>query len=194
MTTSRIDDPAAAEWDVLATALDRWGVRHLAPHRRRRAGVPRTAPDLFERLLVASEPRLRQAAVLLLLTHPELAADAQPAIDRLDGIDRDRAMRRYVAAAALQRMARTRIALSLGPQPLIPPAYLDELGLPPLDDEFGRATLLALSAQEEDRYGYDAWRTYRSLLDLFLTEARRRDWGTMCDNRPIERASTPSSS
>lgn len=28
----------ALEWDVLATALNRWGVLHLAPGRVRRAG------------------------------------------------------------------------------------------------------------------------------------------------------------
>ena len=67
-------------------------------------------------------------------------------------------MRRYVAAAR-HLMARMRIAQSLGPRPLVPPAYLAELGLPPLDAEFGRVTMLALAAEEEeeeDRYGNDA--------------------------------------
>lgn len=131
------------------------------------------------------EPRLHQAVVVLLLTHPHLAQTAWRVIDRLSGAPRDRAMRRYVAAAALQRMARTRIALSLGPQPTLPPAYLAELDLPPLDGEFGRATLLVLADQEGERYGYDAWGTYRALLDLFLSEIGRRGWGTTCDNRPI---------
>ena len=85
-------------------------------------------------------------------------------------------MRRYVAAA-LQRMARTRIQATLGPSPLIEPAYVDELGLPPLDEEFGRAAQLELADQERARYGYDAWGTYRGLLDLFLNEIRRREWG-----------------
>ncbi len=91
-------------------------------------------------------------------------------------------MRRYVAAAALQRMARSRISLSLGRQPDIPPAYLDELGLSPLYEDFGRATLLALATEEEARYGYAAWRGYLALLDSFLTEIQRRDWGRLCDN------------
>jgi len=176
-----------SEWDALATALNRWGVLHVAPGRVRRAGVPRTAGALFERLLNSPEPRRHQAAVLLLLTHPRLAAEAREVIDRLGGATRDQAMRRYVAAAAMQRMARTRIALSLGPQPLLPAAYVDELGLPPLEEEFGRVALLALAAEEEARYGYDAWGTYRALLDLFLSEIRRRGWGATCGNRPTER-------
>ena len=184
--------PAAAaddaEWDRLTTALNRWGVLHVAPGRPRRASVPMTAVELFARLLRSPEPRLQQAAVVLLLTHPHLAADAQAAINRLDGVSRDRAMRRYVAAAALQRMARTRIAARLGPQPLLPPAYLDALGLPSLDAEFGRETLLVLADQERDRYGYDAWGTYWALLDRFLTEIRRSGWGATCESERIEPA------
>ena len=86
-------------------------------------------------------------------------------------------MRRYVAAAALQRMWRTRIELALRRRPLIPPAYLRELGLPPLEEDYGRAALRALSADEEARYGYDAWAGYTSLMDLFLSEIELRGWG-----------------
>ena len=177
----------ADEWDPLTTALNRWGIKHVAPGRPRRSGVPRTPRKLFERLACSAEPRLRQAAIFLLLTHPGLAGDAQAAIDGLTGAARDRAMRRYVAAAALQRMARTRIELSLGPQPAIPAAYIDELGLPALDEEFGRAALLELAAQEEALYGYDAWGTYRALLDLFLAEIRRAGWGATCASAPTGR-------
>ena len=165
------------EWDVPTTALNRRGIVHVAPGRVRRVGVPRTALELFDRLFRAHEPRLHQAAIPLLLTHPELSPDARAAIDGLSGDARDRAMRRYVTAAALQRMARTRIQLALGPSPLIPAEYHNELALPSLDDEFGRAALLALSDQEQTRYGYDAWGTYRGFLDLFLAEIRRHGWG-----------------
>jgi hypothetical protein len=193
-TTSRTSpraetwDVPAGEWDELTTALNRWGVLHVAPVEPRRDGVPETATALFARLATSAEPRLHQAIVVLLLTHPDLAADARAAIERLVGVEQDRAKRRYMAAAALQRMARTRIALRLGQQPLIPVAYLDDLDLPPLEEEFGRVTLLALAAQESDRYGYDAWGTYRTLLDLFLSEFRRRDWGVVCESAPTATA------
>ena len=96
---------------------------------------------------------------------------------------------RHVAAAALQRMARSRIAQSLGPQPLVPPAYLSEVDLPPLDAQFGRVALLALADQARERYGYDAWGTYRALLDHFLTEILRHGWGAVepCVNAPTKR-------
>jgi hypothetical protein len=87
-------------------------------------------------------------------------------------------MRRYVAASALQRMWRTRIELALGPSLLLEPAYLDELGLPPLEDDFGCPTLRALASDEEQRYGYNAWAGYTSLMDLFLAEIELRGWGS----------------
>jgi hypothetical protein len=166
-----------AEWDTLATALNRRGIHHLAPGRVRRSGLPRTLRELYGRLWSTGTSRLHQATVFLLMTHPDSAIEAQAVIDALSGVERDRAIRRYVAAAALQRMARTRIGQHLGPQPLIPPAFLDDLDLPSLDDEFGRETLLALADQEQARYGYDAWGTYLNLLDLFLGEIRSRTWG-----------------
>jgi hypothetical protein len=189
MKSSRVValDAGADEWDTLTTALNCQGVRHLAPVKARRRGLPGTPRALFERLALTREPRLHQALVFLLLTRPELAAEARAAIDGLPAGSRDRATRRYVAAAALQRMARTRIGLRLGPQPLIEPAYLDELNLPPLDEAFGRETLIALAGQEQARYGYDAWQTYGVLLDLFLNELRRPNWGSSCDSAPIAR-------
>jgi hypothetical protein len=101
-------------------------------------------------------------------------------------------MRRYVAAAALQRMAKTRIEERLGHRGLIPPAYLDELGVPSLDGEFGRETLLAVAEQEHARDGYNAWGTYMNLLSLFLVELRHRDWGRVCANGPTATASIAS--
>lgn len=182
MTAGRqqVEESAAArEWDTLTTALNQLGVDHIQPARQTGAGLTLTPADLFRRLARAPDPRLQQAIVFLLLTHPDLARDAQEAFEKLSGEARDRAMRRYVAAAALQCMARTRLRLSLGPQPLIPvpPEYLAELRVPPLDQEFGRETLLKLAADEDTRYGYPAWRTYQTILFLFLNESRRQSWG-----------------
>lgn len=120
--------------------------------------------------------RLQEAAIALLLTHPDMASAARRAIAKLDGEPRVRAIRRYVAAAALQRMWRSRLALWLGPKPLIEPAYLDELRLPSLQADDGRATLWTLAAQEEARYGYDAWAGYGSLMDLLLAEMALSGW------------------
>jgi len=179
---------AGHDWDTLATALNDRGVLHVAPARERRSNAPTSTGELFERLVTSPEPRLQQAAVLLLLTHPDAADQARAVVERLAEVQRDRAMRRYVAAAAMQRMARTRIDLQIGRRPEIPPGFIDELGLPPLDTEFGRDTLIELARQEEALYGYDAWGTYRALLDLFLAESRRAGWGKPCASAPTEPA------
>jgi hypothetical protein len=167
---------AADEWDLLTTALNRYGIKHVAPRVRARRAIP-VGEDLFYRLASARSVRLQESIVLLLLTHPDLAALARAAIARLAGDVRTRAMRRYVAACALQRLWWTRLSTDLGPRPAIAPAYLDELGLPPLALDFGRATLVALSNREEEIYGYDAWAGYRSLMDLFLGELIDKSWG-----------------
>lgn len=175
---------AGAEWDRLAEALNRYGVCHIAPLTKPRGAVPSDPVGLLLRLAKASDVRLQEAAILLLLTHPKLAPAAQDAISRLGGVQRDRAMRRYIAASALQRMWRTRISLALGrpaSEVLIPPAYLDILRLPPLEEDYGRATLRALAADEEARYGYDAWAGYTSLMDLFLAEIGLQGWGQRSD-------------
>ncbi len=167
-----------AEWDHLAAELNRRGVRHIAP-----AGPTSgesdhlTDDELFRRLWTRPDARLQEATIALLLTAPDLAPAARSAIEHLSGTTRDRAMRRYVAAAALQRLWRTRLLNAIGPSVLIPPDYVAELGLPPLDEDFGRTTLWTLSAREEELYGYDAWAGYTSLADLLLAEMTLAGWG-----------------
>lgn len=178
MVTAR--EARAVEWDELTSALNSFGVLHVAPGPDApdvSLAASLSGHDLFGRLFRAGSVPLQEAAVLLLLTHPNLAGACREVIARLDGEIQERAMHRYVAAAALQRFWRTRIACALGPSPLIPPAYLDELGLPPLATDFGRDTLLALAQREEDRWGYDAWAGYTSLMDLFVNEIDHGIWG-----------------
>jgi hypothetical protein len=86
-------------------------------------------------------------------------------------------MRRYVAAAALQRLWRTRLSTAIGDLPLISPAYLDDLQLPSLDDDHGQMTLWTLAQQESLAYGYNAWAGYESLMELILAEMDTRRWG-----------------
>lgn len=167
----------ADDWDRLAGALNQYGVRHVAPKARSRGARPQNPEALFLDLAKARRARLREATIPLLLTHPELAPAAQAAIERLAGVERDQAIRRYVAACALQRMWRTRLELALGALPLVPAAYVAELDLPSLDGDHGRATLWALADQEEQRYGYNAWAGYTSLMELILAELDLKRWG-----------------
>lgn len=160
---------ADREWDILTAALNLHGVYSVVPVGRPTEALPEDE-DLFRRLAAATSVRLQEAIIPLLLTDPDLQDTARRAIGRLEGRTRFRAMRRYVAAAALQREWWTRLRLALGPKSRLEPAYLDELSLPSLDLDFGRTTLLALSNAEEQAEGYDAWAGYTSLMDHFLAE------------------------
>jgi hypothetical protein len=168
---------AREEWDRLAAALNEYGIRHVSPSLRVDGPVALDPTGLFEALWRSPDARLQEATVPLLITWPDLAGAAHAAIRRLSSSLADRARRRYVAASAFQRMWRTRLQMALGARPLIPPAYVDELGLPSLDDDFGRATLLELARQEEALYGYNAWAGYTSLMDLVLQEIQLTGWG-----------------
>ena len=172
------------EWDRLASALNQLGVNHIAPGNLapHAALVPST---LFAELARSEQVRLQEAAIPLLLTHPDLAGAALDAISHLRGDLRDRAMRRYAAACALQRMWRTRLHLALGFDSLLPEAFLDELGLPGLAIDDGRSTLIALARQEGDRYGYNAWAGYASLMDLILAEMASSGWGKSPDDEAV---------
>jgi hypothetical protein len=167
---------AENEWDTLATALNRYGICHIAPGRRVSGKVPR-GEELFYRLMTSTFVRLREATIQLLLTHPDLDVVARSAIERLGDNTRLKAIFYYVATCALQQMWWTRLAADLGPRRPIQPAYIEELGLPSLNADFGQAALLALSNQEEARFGYDAWAGYTSLMDLFLGELIDPRWG-----------------
>jgi hypothetical protein len=173
MTSASSGIPALPdEWDELSAALNAYGVNHVAPSCPPGVGLP-AGRELILRLLTASDVRLQEALIPLLLTHPELADDARSVIDSLRGDTREQAIDKYVAAAALQRMWRSRIDLWLGPKPWIPDAYREEeLALPSLDEEFGERTLWELAKRERARWGYNAWAGYTSLMDLFLSEIR----------------------
>lgn len=168
------------DWDELAAALNAAGIRHIAPGASAAAVPTQRLPagsTLIARLLSADDVRLQEASVLLLLTRPNLADTFAAEAEHLPGETGVQAKHRYVAAAALQRMWRSRIAWALGPQALIPARYLDQLGLPDLDQDFGRATLRSLCELAEARWGYDAWAGYTSLLALFLNEIEHPAWG-----------------
>jgi hypothetical protein len=164
------------EWDRLTTALNARGVLHVAPLASAADPRPISDAELFRDLRSSRDPRLREAAIALLIVRPELAPAARAAIDSLVEPDRERATLHYVAASALQRMWRTRLRLNLGDQPLIPPAFVDEWKLRPLDEDFGRRTLWCLAGIEEARHGYDAWAGYTSLMDLLLAEIAMGGW------------------
>ena len=137
-------------WDTLVDGLRAYGVRYLSGGAEAMEQAPGELPDplwLLCSLARSLEPRLRQATVALFLIHPELAEAARRAAASLDGQSRRHLVEAYVAAVYLQRMWRTRLRRYLGEQPLLPPHWTQELGLPDPDERFGKVGLATLAAR-----------------------------------------------
>jgi hypothetical protein len=112
---------------------------------------------------------LHEAAIALLLVRPDLASAAANAFHDLDGAPLRRAQYAYAAAGALQRKWRLRLRIALGPQPALPTAPIAHLGLPDVEGEFGEPALREISRREEEEFGYDAWATYETAMDVLLS-------------------------
>ncbi len=168
---------------VLACALRALGVRYLSG-----AGDPACgdldrqddhqlpdAASLIARLAASPDARLRQALVALFLVHPELAPTARHVADHLPDTTRAELVRHYAGAVYLQRLWHTRLQRFLGTQPRLPPYWIDELGLPPPEEGYGRPGLAALaagtrrSAAPRDREGIYG-RTAHLLFGQLLAE------------------------
>ncbi len=166
-----------ATWQRIVESLRAHGVRHLSLLEAPSDAPPLPLPELVDEVLRASDPRLRQSLVPLLLTHPDYGPLVRERIDRLPADLADRAKRLYVVAAAAQRMWRSRLEWILGRQPLLAPAYEEDLQVPDLDQAYGRAAFLAVADDEEARYGYNARAGYEALIDQVLAEMDVGNWG-----------------
>src|SRR5437660_1694752 len=100
----RTAEAGAAEWQRLVESLRTHGVRHLSLPASSTDAPPLPLAELVDDLLRTPDPRLRQAVVPLLLTHPEYARLVQERIEHLPPELADRARRLYLVSAALQRM------------------------------------------------------------------------------------------
>jgi hypothetical protein len=140
------------ERDALTTTLTQLGMVDLALGGRPRRGIPPDPRGLFRRRCGSDDPRLHEA-IIHLLTRPDFAVVARALIADLTRESWDGAARRYLAAAAMLRIARPPIPEHLGEAALIGPAYVLVRSTPPLDEDFGRKALRALANAEDARHG-----------------------------------------
>lgn len=171
-------DTEMATWQPIVEGLHAQGVRHLTLPASTRGTPPPPLPDLIDHLLRASDPRLRQVLVPLLLTHPDYGPLVRERIEYLPSHLVDRARRLYVIAAAAQRMWRSRLQWALGPQVLLAPAFEEDLRTPSLDQEYGEAAFVQVAEDEEALYGYNALAGYEALVDQVLAEMDVGNWGS----------------
>ncbi len=134
------------EREELVAALRGLGVRYLAPSDAKRGAKAISAGELISRLAGHADPRLRLALVPLFLLHPKLAEE----LPRLSLPAQAQATlrRHYTAAACLQRMWRTRLGFYIDADRLLPDLYSAGLGLPAVDESYGKVCLHALAEGE----------------------------------------------
>lgn len=182
--------PADPQWDDIVDRLAVHDLHYLtggsawdgrvSPYRS-----PADAPidTLALDLARASQGRLQNALVALLLRHPEHAPVAVTAAERLAPDDRSRLVVQasVLAAAALRRMWRFVLDIYLPGHPAIDASELArELAVPSPEEDYGRPCLAAvadlLRAGQPFPFAYErGWRdVVEHVLRELRIEARRR--------------------
>ena len=135
--------------DSLVAALRKHGVDWLAPSDAANCEV---APEILVASLAAhDDPRLRSALTGLFILHPEFSAVVNNAVNALDAAARDELTARYMAAAYLQRLWRTRLGLYLGDYNELPDLFSVSLSLPTANEGYGKIGLHVLAEWHKKR-------------------------------------------
>ncbi|MBE3558270.1 MAG: hypothetical protein IMW89_03490 [Ktedonobacteraceae bacterium] len=147
---------------ALISHLRAWGISYLTGGLPARipAASPVSQEDaaaFLRRLARASNARVRDATIALLLLHPELAEAVQIALRQSSPAEAEQISVLTLATLYLQRTWWYRLTLALGRPPAFPEAPFASLWrtrhLPPPSAFGGRWGLLALERREQDRCG-----------------------------------------
>ena len=176
------NDPGLnSEWDLLSTALTRYGIHVARPVDVPVGAIP-WGRHLITRLLGSRSLRLQEAAVLLLATHPHLVPEAHAVVRDAGGLHPSgglaqiRAAHRYVAASALRRGILTDTGDRGRTAALFGREILEDLNFITNEEAPDLGTLDEIAKREDGRYGYErASIAYCALTRLLIgaqTETR----------------------
>ncbi len=163
------------ERDRLVAALGEYGIRFLMGGDGIPSALARISSDeLIAKLAAHQDPRLRMALTALFLLHPEWSSYVLGIAGRLNGAALIELQARYMAAVYLQRMWRTRLSYYIESPLELPDYFSAELGLPPVNERFGKPGLYALAAWHAQRsdYPYNRLASYRKALELLIGQLR----------------------
>jgi hypothetical protein len=133
--------------DALVAALRTRGIGFFAPSDAYEGPNRLSSRQLIAGLAGSPDARLRDGLAALVVRHPELAPEASITLGMLDAAAAEVLRVQYTAAACLQRMWRTTLALYLPVMPKLPDLFGAELVLPPLDEQYGEWALRELAAR-----------------------------------------------
>jgi len=159
----------------LVAAMREHGVDWLAPSDAPGGGSIEPA-TLVASLAAHDDPRLRAALTGLFILRPEFSALVAEVRQALEPTACDEMSARYMAAAYLQRLWRTRLGLYLEDSPELPDLYSESLGLPLANQGYGKPGLLALAEWHKQRTAmpYNRLAEYNRVLEHVFASLKRR--------------------
>lgn len=161
--------------DVFVAALRAHGVGFFAPSDAHERSSRLTARQLIAGLAGSPDARLRDGLAALFVRHPELAPEASIAVATLDAATAEVLRGQYTAAACLQRLWQTTLALYLPAMPMLPDLFGAELALPPLDDHYGEQALRELAA----RARYNQLAAWHAVIEQLLAQLAQESRGEL---------------
>lgn len=161
--------------EALVAELRERGVDYLMPSD---ATIEQPLEDesLIASLAAHSDPRLRQALIAIFLLQPHLA----PIVPRLRNELESKAAQEltafYMAAVYLQSMWRIRLDLYLDSFDELPDYFSTELGLPDVNDEYGKVGLYELAEWHKSLspYPFNHLSEYEGVADLLFQRLKLR--------------------
>jgi len=161
--------------EALVAALQERGVDYLTPTDATSA-QPIRDESLIASLAAYPESRLRQALIALFLLQPHLAPYVPGVRSELEPKAAQELTAFYMAAVYLQSMWRIRLGHYMESFAELPDYFSGELGLPEVNDEYGKVGLYALAEWHASRspQRFNHLSEYEGVADLLFQSLRLR--------------------
>ncbi len=167
--------PLVQSRETLVAELRERGVDYLMPTDAK-IEQPIDDESLIAGLATHNDPRLRQALIALFLLQPHLAPLVLRVRDELDPKAAQELTAFYMAAVYLQSMWRIRLGLYLDSITELPDYFSMELGLPDVNDEYGKVGLYDLAEwhRSHSPYPFNHLSEYEGAADLLFQSLKMR--------------------
>ncbi len=167
--------PSPATGGQLANALHALGVRFILGGESQGETLHRQPARLIAALAKSDEARLRLSLIPLFLEHPEFAAHARTAAQRLDAPARVTLQCYYSAAVWLQQKYRRRLERLSGKEQSLPDHFSRELGVPVTDNAEENLRLLAERHRHLSGMSINWLGTYEHATQRLLIHSNQED-------------------
>jgi hypothetical protein len=160
--------------EALVEQLRKHGITFLASDEGTGETTDLPMDDLITSLVVSEDPRLRLALIPFFVLHPETAKDVTALVERLPERAALDLQTFYTAAVYLQRLWWTRLHFYRKELHALPDLYSQVLGLPPVEERYGKVGLYALADWHTRRseYPFNRLASYQRVMDLLFEQLK----------------------